>query len=36
MMWTLGGFGIGIIVGAALMMGFSYSTGRVAIVKIKK
>ena len=35
-MWSVGGFALGMIVGAVLMIGFSYSTGRIAIVKIKK
>jgi len=36
MMYALGGFAVGIIVGAILATVFSYSTGRTAIVKIRK
>jgi hypothetical protein len=35
-LWAVGGFIAGVIVGAILATVFSYSTGRIAIVKIKK
>jgi len=35
-LWAVGGFIAGVIVGAILATVFSYSTGRTAIVKIKK
>jgi hypothetical protein len=35
-LWTLGGFTVGVIVGAIFGFTFSYSTGRVAIIKIEK
>jgi len=35
-LWAVGGFALGMIVGAVLMIGFSYSTGRIAVVRIKK
>jgi len=35
-LWSAGGFALGMIVGAVLMIGFSYSTGRIAVVRIKK
>jgi hypothetical protein len=36
MMYTLSGFVAGIIVGAILATVYSYSTGRIAIVKVQK